>query len=78
MDDDRPVERGGLAESLFHTGDIVAVEGTDVAHAQRLEERRGLDHFPDGGIKSLEARISQAPDAVEVPDGGPRYGAGPS
>src|ERR1019366_9835091 len=70
MYDDRAVEGGGLAESLFHAGDVVAVERTDVTHAQRLEERRGFDDFSDGRVKALEAGICQAPDPREIPDGG--------
>jgi hypothetical protein len=68
MDDDRAIERGGLAKSLFHSGNIVAVEGADITHTQSLEERRWLDHFADGGIKALKARIGQAPDPRKVPD----------
>jgi hypothetical protein len=68
MHDDWAIERGGLAKSLFHSGNIVAVEGADITYTQSLEERRWFDYFADGGIKALKARISQAPDAGKVPD----------
>ena len=42
MDDDRPVELGGVLEGLFHRGDVVTVEGAHVADAEILEERRRL------------------------------------
>ena len=46
MHDNGAVEGGRLAESLFHTGDIMTVERTDVAHAQRLEETPGVRSLP--------------------------------
>ncbi len=45
MDDDRPVELGGVLEGLFHRGDVVTVEGAHVADAEILEERRRLPHL---------------------------------
>ena len=65
--DDRPVVGGGLAESLFHAGDVVPVEGPDVANAQGLEKRRRLNDFSYRRIKTLQARIGQAPDSGQVP-----------
>ncbi len=45
MDDDGPVELGGVLEGLFHRGDVVTVEGTHIADAEILEERRRFPHF---------------------------------
>jgi hypothetical protein len=40
--DDGAVVGGGLAESLFHAGDVVPVEGADITHAQGLEKPAAL------------------------------------
>ena len=45
VDHDRPVPLGGAAQGGLERFDVVAVDGADVAHAQRLEEGVGGDHL---------------------------------
>jgi hypothetical protein len=60
------VESGSLAEGSFHVGNIVAVQGAHVAHPERLEERRWLDHFANSGVKALQTGISKAAHLREI------------
>ena len=62
VDDDRAVDRGGVGERLLEAGDVVAVEGADVAHAEVLEERRRLEDLADGGLGAVDAAFEVAAD----------------
>ena len=47
--DDGPVVRRGLTQHVLHLADVVAVDGADVADAERLEEVARLQDFAEGG-----------------------------
>ena len=55
VDDDRPVELGGVAQRLLEAADVVAVERAAVADAERLEEDRRLEHLAQPGPGARQA-----------------------
>jgi hypothetical protein len=50
-----------VAQGLLEGGDVVAVEGAGVAHAERLEEGVGLPQLTDGGLGGVEASLQPGP-----------------
>ncbi len=55
--DDRAVDLGRSGERLLERRDVVAVVGAEVLDAQLLEERRRLEHLPDGGLGAVDAPL---------------------
>ncbi len=56
VDHDRAlVVLGGVAERPLEALEVVAVEGAGVAHPERLEEHRRLEHLAEAGHRALEA-----------------------
>ncbi len=56
VDHDRAlVVLGGVAERALEALEVVAVERAGVAHAERLEEHRRLEHLAEAGHRALEA-----------------------
>ena len=47
-------------------GDVVAVDRADVAHAERLEERRRLQELAHGGLERLDALLGLRADDGQV------------
>ena len=64
VDDDRPVCRqfDGVAERLLELGDVVTVDGSDVPHAERFEERRRLEELADGCLERLDGPLGRRAD----------------
>ena len=46
--------------------DVVAVDRADVAHAERLEERRRLQELAHGGLERLDALLGLRADVREL------------
>ncbi len=63
VDDDRPVPLGGVGEGLFHRADVVAVDGTGVADAERLEEHVRRDELAQGAGQAEDPRSASSPMA---------------
>ena len=59
MDYHRAVELGCVGEGCLDLGDVVAVEGAQVVHAQGLEEGGGLEHLTQGGLGGADAPLDQ-------------------
>ena len=57
VDHDRPVELGRVGQRLLQPGNVVPVEGTEVAHAQVLEEAGRVPQLPQGGLRHLHAPL---------------------
>ena len=66
VDDDGAVELGGVAHRHLQRGDVVPVDRTHVADAERLEERRRLEVLPDGGLERLHALLGLGADERQV------------
>ena len=68
VDDDRPVRRqlDGVAERLLELGDVVPVDRSDVAHAERLEERRRLEELADRRLERLDGPLGRRADDWHV------------
>ena len=68
VDDDRPVRRqlDGVAERLLELGDVVPVDGSDVANAERLEERRRLEELADRRLERLDGALGRRSDDRHV------------
>jgi hypothetical protein len=59
VDDDGPLEGLAVLEGLLDLGHVVPVEGAQVVDAEGLEERRRLEHLPDGGLGGVDAPLDQ-------------------
>ena len=68
VDDDRALGRElvGVAERLLELVDVVAVDRADVAHAERLEERRRLEELAHAGLERLHRPLGLRADAGQV------------
>ena len=55
-----------VAEGGFHLGHVVTVERADVAHAERLEERRWLEELADTGLEPLHRLFGLRADRRQV------------
>ena len=68
VDDDRTFDGqlDGVAERLLELGDVVAVDGADVAHAERLEERRRLEELPHAGLQRVDGPFGRRADHRQV------------
>ena len=64
VDDDRALGRqlDGVAERRLELGDVVPVDRPDVAHAERLEERRWLEELADGRLDRLDGLLGRGAD----------------
>ena len=56
----------GVPERLLELGDVVAVDGTDVAHAERLEERRRLEELAHAGLQRVDCSFGRRTDQRKV------------
>ena len=70
VDDDRTLGRqfDRVAEGGLEALEMVAVDGADVAHAQRLEECRWLQELAHGGLHRLDTLFGLRSDVREVLD----------
>ena len=66
--EDRPLlgELDRITERVLHLLDVVAVERADVAHTERLEERRWLKELADPGLERIHRRFGLMADHREV------------
>ena len=64
VDEDRTVLRqlDGIVQRVLHLLDVVAVERADVAHAERLEERRRLQELAHTGLERIHRRAGLVTD----------------
>jgi hypothetical protein len=68
MDDDGPVVAGSEAQHPLEPGYVVAVDRTDVAHAQRLEEPARIQHgIPQACSYAIHPAIEVLADERHVP-----------
>ena len=54
-DDGAPGVGGRIAKCRLHGSDVVAVERSEVTHAERLEERRRLPHLAHGRRRAVQS-----------------------
>ena len=68
VDDDRPLGRqlDGVAHGVLEGGDVVAVDRADVAHAERLEERRRLQDLAHRGLDRVDRLLGRRADDGHV------------
>lgn len=68
VDDDRSLGREilGIAQSDLELAHIMPVDGADVSNAERLEERRRLKEFTNGGLHRLHTLLSLLTNHGEV------------
>jgi hypothetical protein len=69
VDEDRALlgQLDRVAERVLHLLDVVAVERADVAHAERLEERRRLEELAHARLERIHRRLGLVPDDRQVP-----------
>ena len=61
---------------VLELGDVVAVDRADVAHAERLEERRRLEELAHRGLERLDALLGLRADVRAARAGTARACAG--
>ena len=52
--------------AVLEVGDVVAVDGSDVAHAERLEERRRLEELAHAGFERVDRPFGRRTDDRKV------------
>ncbi len=70
--DDRSVPLGGVGEGLLHHVDVVTVDRTGVAHAERFEEGVRGHHFPQGAGHRVHAGDGQRAEGGEAAEAVPQ------
>ncbi len=63
---DGPVPLGRVEEGLLHVLDVVAVDGSGVTHAQRLEEGVGRHHVAHGAGQRVHAGVGQLAEGGQL------------
>ena len=68
VDDDRARPLGRVGQRLLETADVVAVDRSDVADPERLEERVRGDDLAQGTGQSVDAGVGELAHAGQVAD----------
>ena len=69
VDEDRSVPLRGALQGVFHRLDVVSVDGTDVAHAEVLEESVRGHHFAHHRRQSVDTEVGRLADFRKMRNG---------